>query len=377
MSSSPPNRAAYLTGPAQPLQVRSAPYTAPGAGELVIKVGAVAINPVDWIIQKSTKMVMPWIKYPHIIGSDIAGTVHDTGPGVTRFTRGDRVLSHAAAMDEKHNQAAKGGFQEYCVGLSHMTAAIPGDIPFTHAAVIPLGASTAACALFQDDHLALHLPTSPPAAPTGKTVLVWGGATSVGCNAIQLAGAAGYDVLSTSSPRNFQLLRSLGAAQVFDYASQSVVADIVVALAGIKIAGAVAIGQGAADKCLDVLHRCQQRGDDRTGRVLAMVSYPAPATPSRYFPTLVMAWVYISGVVGIWVKSKVRGIRSGYVWGSSLMHNQVGPAVYNGFLGKGLEEGEYRPMPEAMVVGQGLEALEMAMGVQKGGVSARKVVVEL
>lgn len=108
---------------------------------------------------------------------------------------------------------------------------------YEDAAVLPLALSTAACGLFQKDQLGLEYP-SATAKPTGKTLLVWGGSTSVGSNAIQLAVAAGYDVIATASPRNFDYVKGLGAGQVFDYNSSTVVADIVAALHGRTIAGA-------------------------------------------------------------------------------------------------------------------------------------------
>jgi NADPH:quinone reductase-like Zn-dependent oxidoreductase len=71
--------------------------------------------------------------------------------------------------------------------------------------------STAACGLFQEDHLALQRSSALP-KPTSKTLLVWGGSTSVGSNAIQLAVAAGYEVFTTASPKNFDYVKKLGAA---------------------------------------------------------------------------------------------------------------------------------------------------------------------
>ena len=80
--------------------------------------------------------------------------------------------------------------------------------------------------------------------PKNQWVIVWGGSTSVGCNAIQLATAAGYDVVTTCSPKNFDYAKSLGAVLAFDYASPTVVADITAALQGKTAAGAMAIGAG-------------------------------------------------------------------------------------------------------------------------------------
>jgi NADPH:quinone reductase-like Zn-dependent oxidoreductase len=109
------------------------------------------------------------------------------------------------------------------------------------------------------DQLALSLPTIPHPKPRGKTLLIWGGATSVGCNAIQLAVAAGYEVITTSSPQNFELMKKLGASQVFDYKSKTVIPDITGAFKGKTTAGALTMGTGAAEACLDILNKLQWR----------------------------------------------------------------------------------------------------------------------
>jgi NADPH:quinone reductase-like Zn-dependent oxidoreductase len=91
--------------------------------------------------------------------------------------------------------------------------------------VLPLAISTASCGLFQRDYLGLHHPSANP-TPTEQTVLVWGGSTSAGSNAIQLAVAAGYEVITTASPRNYDFVKSLGASAVFDYNSATVIPDV-------------------------------------------------------------------------------------------------------------------------------------------------------
>lgn len=80
----------------------------------------------------------------------------------------------------------QGAFQEYPILQDHLASHIPDSLSFESASVIPLGLSTAASGMFQKDKLGLQLPTVPP-KPTGKTLLVWGGSTSVGCCAIQVS----------------------------------------------------------------------------------------------------------------------------------------------------------------------------------------------
>ena len=183
----------------------------------------------------------------------------EVGSAVTRFKVGDRVVSQACGIKEAYNDSAKGAFQLYTVLVDHMTSPIPPTLSFEQAAVLPLALSTAACGLFLQDQLALSLPTIPHPKPRGKTLLIWGGATSVGCNAIQLAVAAGYEVITTSSPQNFELMKKLGASQVFDYKSKTVIPDITGAFKGKTTAGALTMGTGAAEACLDILNKLQWR----------------------------------------------------------------------------------------------------------------------
>ncbi len=251
----PMNTAAWLVAKQTKIEVKPAPYTHPHEGEIVVKNHAVAINPLDWIIQVAGNIVFSWIKYPSILGSDLAGEVVEVGKGVTRFSVGDRVLGHAVGTDRKRNSPAEGSFQEYTVLLAHMAAPIPNTLSYEKATVLPLALSTAACGLFQKDHLALQYPSATP-KPTGKTLLIWGGSTSVGSNAIQLAVAAGYEVITTASPRNFDYVKKLGASQVFDYNSKTVVKDVINAFEGKTIAGALALGKGSAEPCADIVHAC-------------------------------------------------------------------------------------------------------------------------
>jgi NADPH:quinone reductase-like Zn-dependent oxidoreductase len=183
----PTNTAAWVPGPKLSLQVKEAPYTRPLANEIVIKNGAVAVNPLDWIKRDMGELMFDWIKYPFIFGTDVAGEVVEIGSSVTRFKIGDRVLGYALGMNKKTVGSAKSGFQTYTVLADHMTSAIPVNLSFEKAAVIPLGLSTAACGLFQEDQLGLELPSVPRSrAGNGKTLIVWGGSTSVGVNAIQV-----------------------------------------------------------------------------------------------------------------------------------------------------------------------------------------------
>jgi NADPH:quinone reductase-like Zn-dependent oxidoreductase len=130
-----------------------------------------------------------------------------------------------------------GGFQLYTVVPEILVCPIPDDLSFQRAVVLPLAISTAAAGLYQKTHLGLPYPTLAP-KKIGKTILVWGGGSSVGSTVIQLASASGLTVAAVAANQHHDYAKSLGATYVFDYKKDSVVEDIIAALKGTEIAGA-------------------------------------------------------------------------------------------------------------------------------------------
>ncbi|WP_407541907.1 alcohol dehydrogenase catalytic domain-containing protein (plasmid) [Deinococcus radiomollis] len=107
----PGNTAAWMVQGRLTLEVGSAHYTPPRAGELVIRTRAVAVNPVDWLIPLIGRFAYPWLKSPAVLGIDLAGEVVEVGPEVTRFQVGDRVLALAVGTEKNRNTSAEGAFQ--------------------------------------------------------------------------------------------------------------------------------------------------------------------------------------------------------------------------------------------------------------------------
>jgi NADPH:quinone reductase-like Zn-dependent oxidoreductase len=252
------NRALWLPKRGAKFEVGPALYTPPAVDEVVVQVRAVAVNPVDGIPGLAYRLILPWLTFPAVIGGDVAGEVVEAGADVTRLRPGDRVLGHALGLERSRNRAAEGAFQKYTVLMQHMVSQIPDDLSFEQAAVLPLALSVAATGVFQQDHLALPLPATAP-ADRGETVLVWGGSTSVGSNAIQLARCAGYQVIATASPRNFGYVRSLGAAAAVDYHSRTAVNEIIKALGDSPLAGTLAIGSGSLQAALSIASKVPGR----------------------------------------------------------------------------------------------------------------------
>ncbi|KAJ4419013.1 hypothetical protein N0V82_005238 [Gnomoniopsis sp. IMI 355080] len=333
------NTAAYLTATKAPLEVKAAPYPTPADDEVIIKNHAIAFNPVDYALQEYGPETFSWLTLPKILGFDVAGEVVSIGPLVTKFRVGDRVAG-----------LADGGLQEYVPLSEHLTASMPHNIPWEQAAVLPMGVSVSTKLLFHRDMLAMHLPSLNPTSK-GETVLIWGGSTSMGSCAIQLAVAAGYEVITTASPHNFDYVKALGASQVFDYHSPAIKEDLLAAFKDKTTAGAVANGAPLKDgpfiveTCAEVVRSCAGK------RFVAM--------------TMVPSWGPTFEGVQCKFSEPLRGDKD------------LASAVFHNYLSKALNVGSFRAMPEAEVVGKGLVSAQDALDTLKQGVSAKKIVVTL
>ncbi|MCJ9669729.1 MULTISPECIES: zinc-binding alcohol dehydrogenase family protein [unclassified Neorhizobium] len=331
--------AAWQPDLGQPLQLAPIEAPQPGPNEILVRNRAIAINPVDWLLQDTA--LFPWLDYPAILGSDVAGDVVAVGTNVVRFKVGDRVLGQAVGATT--NRPAHGAFQSFTLVLSNMASKIPSNISYVNAAVLPLGLGTAACGLFEKNHLGLEHPSLTPKA-TGKTILVWGGSSSVGCNAIQLAVAAGYECITTASPHNMDMVKSLGATLMFDHADKYVVDQVVEALRGREFVGALH-ATGNIQDCFSAISVCD-------GRRFVSTTLPPPT-------------------------DLAAGVETRLIFGTSLKDNEVSKIVYVDFLADALAGGKFQPAPPAQIAGHGLESLQTALHTQKSGMSGAKVVVSL
>lgn len=165
--------AAWIPARKARLRVGPAPVPVPRADEIVVENRAVAVDPVDRVIQDTGSTIFSWIGYPFVLGSDVAGDVAAVGSAVTRFAAGDRVLAHAVGSDRGRAAAAGGAFQQRTVVLERMACPLPDTLPCEDAAVLPLALSTAACGLFQRDQLAFRHPSTD--LPCSDVVAAAGG----------------------------------------------------------------------------------------------------------------------------------------------------------------------------------------------------------
>ncbi|KIW72390.1 hypothetical protein PV04_00587 [Phialophora macrospora] len=340
------NQAAWLREVKQTFAIGPSEIGKPGKDEVLVRNHAIAINPVDHLQQSGGYPAGP---LPRILGNDIAGEIIEVGEKVTQFRKGDRVLGHCTALNT--DEPKHGGFQENTVVPTVGCAAIPEDMQYEDACVLPLAISTAAMGLFHREHLGLRLPSAVQKEPlkgNAGTVLVWGGSSSVGSAAIQLAVAAGYTVITTSSPRNYPLCKSLGATEVFDHASLSIVGDLTRAIQQYNFVGAFdAIS--TRDTQLNIAQVLAQLGGGRMALTL-------PATPD------IPATVDVKMVFAVFILDQDKAL---------------GRAIYGDFLPAALKDGRIKPAPRADVVGNGVEHIQAAAVKLRAGVSGSKVVVTL
>ena len=172
------------------------------------------------------------------------------GENVQHLQKGQRVIGHAfALLTGDHAEAA---VQLYTLVPANMVAPIPNDMSFETAVVLPLSVSCAAAALYENNSLALPLPASNSEGNT-KSILIWGGSSSVGSSAIQLARASGLQVIATSSPKNFDYVKGLGASVVLDHSDPEIVPKLVDALKESECVGAFDTVGKSIPQCVEII----------------------------------------------------------------------------------------------------------------------------
>ncbi|KAJ5719765.1 chaperonin 10-like protein [Penicillium malachiteum] len=384
----PKNQAAWLVEKRSSLlEVSDAPYSSPGPGQVTTKNGAIAINPFDWVLQYQSGMLAGHLMYPMVLGTDVAGTVVEVGPGVTRFKVGDRIAGNAVSAAKESNNAAEGAFQLYSVMRENMITKVPKHFSHEQAAVLGLGIVTATYGLFHEDYLGLDMPKvlPPPNPQPGKrytrAVIVTGGASSVGASAVQLAVSAGYKVVSTCSPKNFEMVHNLGAADVFDYNSSTLVSDLVHALEGYELCGAYSIGANADALCVSVIQeRLAKSPNLPTKKFVAMAGGKSPnADALKGAFGLYRMMGNMTTMMGKNAITKfTTGVQVKFIMMTDLIQfDSCVSKIYLEFLGPALAQGQFVPAPEPKVVGHGLEKINEALEINQKGVSASKVVVAL
>ncbi len=174
------------------LEIREVETPVPEAGEVLVRVAFVSVNPIEWKIRSGAFAAMLPMTFPVILGNEVSGVVHQIGADVDEFVVGDRVAGFVRGR----------GDAEYVVTTPDRLAPVPATLSLRAAATIPQGAETARRSL---DLLQVK---------SGETVLVNAAAGSVGSAAVQMLVAMGATVIGTASPNNHDYVRSLGATPV-------------------------------------------------------------------------------------------------------------------------------------------------------------------
>ena len=184
------------------LQYEDAPRPKPQADEVLIRVHAAGVNPLDWKVREGHVKDFRPHKFPLIIGWDLSGVVEEVGPGVSRFKIGEEVYS---VPDPTRN----GAYADYIVVRESELALKPSSLHHIRAAAVPLAGLTAWQSLFDAAQL-----------QGGQRALIHAGSGGVGHFAVQLAKWKGAYVFATASTKNQDLLRELGVDEPIDYTQQ-------------------------------------------------------------------------------------------------------------------------------------------------------------
>jgi len=182
-----------------PMEMMELPRPEPGPGDLLVRVRAAGVNPLDYKIRDGVVKVLLPFAFPLVLGTDLSGDVEAIGRGVTKFKIGDAVYSR---LDNDRI----GAFAEYALVRESAAARKPARLDYAQAASLPLVGLTAWQALIELARLR-----------EGQKVLIHAGSGGVGTFAIQLAKHLGAQVATTAGVRNHALVKSLGADVAIDY----------------------------------------------------------------------------------------------------------------------------------------------------------------
>lgn len=184
-------------GSADRLVVRDIDKPTLDANQVLIRVRATSVNPIDWKLRRGMLRLIWPLEFPCVLGFDVAGVVEDVGERVSRWTPGEEVYG---------SLSRGGGYAEYVAIEESTIAPKPMTLSFEEAASVPAAALTALQALRDTARLA-----------PGHRVLVNGASGGVGSFAVQIGVALGGRVTGVTSSRNVDLVRQLGAERVIDY----------------------------------------------------------------------------------------------------------------------------------------------------------------
>ena len=184
------------------LKYEDAPVPKPAPDEVLVKIHASGVNPIDWKIREGRAKGRYPTTFPLIPGWDMSGEIEEVGSDVSNFKKGDEVYG-------RPDPTRNGTYAEYVSVKADQVNYKPQSIDHYHAAAVPLAGLTAWQALFEHGHL-----------EKGQKVLIHAAAGGVGTYAVQFAKWKGAYVIGTAAKESFDLLRKLGADEVIDYKNE-------------------------------------------------------------------------------------------------------------------------------------------------------------
>ncbi|KAG0558087.1 hypothetical protein KC19_10G003800 [Ceratodon purpureus] len=183
----------------------------PKRDEILVKVEACSLNPIDWKVQKGfMKPVLPF-RFPHVPGTDISGVVVKVGSRVTTFVPGDRVVCCLGR--------AGGGLAQFAIAPTNTTIKRRQGVSPIEGDALGISAFAALQSVRNSAGIDIKLPNRSD--KESKNLLIRAASGEVGTLAVQIAKLGGAHVTATCSPHNFRLLRSLGADEVVEYKAES------------------------------------------------------------------------------------------------------------------------------------------------------------
>ncbi|KAJ4985092.1 alcohol dehydrogenase GroES-like domain-containing protein [Stagonosporopsis vannaccii] len=327
-----------------PVRVQAIETPAPGPRELLVRNELIALAPIDAKLAKSA--IFP-LQYPIVLGSTFGGTVVAVGALVTNFAVGDRVAAakgaSPTASGDKHS-----AFQQYVVARTLTTSKIPDSVDLS-IPVSLIGSLGTVVGLFTAS-LGLDKPvTKGIAIAKGKKILIYGGTSSVGSLSVQYVSQAGYNVVTTTSPKHEAYVSKLGAVKVIDHTKSDaallealvaegpydVVVDSISTPSTIQVTAGVVSAQGS-------------------GKVYALL----PASGPERLPQ------GVAREFGSWSVALGRE-----------EHAELLEWTYGTYLPHALATRALTPLPTQKIAG-GLRALDRALSRLLEGVSGVKIVVD-
>lgn len=184
------------------VEVKDVPVPTAGPGEVVIKVHAASVNPVDWKVRYGQARIFTGSKFPKVLGCECAGEIFEIGAGASKFRKGDRVVMYTSVK-------RLGAFAEYACASEDRVFPIAEGISFDQAACLPIAGLTALQSLRDHGRIA-----------AGQKVLINGASGGVGHFAVQVAKVFGAEVTGVTSGRNVEFVKGLGADKVIDHTKE-------------------------------------------------------------------------------------------------------------------------------------------------------------